>query len=871
MNFKSIAAVALTLIIIVPIGLGFGLASEDEEVEKTIVTDSSSISDMILNSSTNYYMAFNGPDNNSNLFDIGRGVLVSPDYLSTGTTPTSLPIYERSYGASTQVSYTNTVTNGPSASTGTATTTTTAASSSIYYLNEDIDSAGVAVVASGYSTTLSGVDMLSSPSPVMTIYIGDDLIEDYPPNTPQLYLNDTYVMDVPSQTYLHLVLDDDGLFSLGYYSSSGWVSTTDIWSFALINPDPASTTVVTDVIHTAAVSLNTPTTIEVQSFALIDLEFTITTYSGGTMSTETSMWSNVAETTRYSTTTVDVGSTYIAVYNGASTSPSRLVWSIEGISISNVSIGALSTWTNGAQSPSAATITTSPSATLTLTPSDIPYFLDGITQNSAASRIVVTVNYTSNGTPYSDSYEQDVAVSGFIISRIDIANNQDGTMKVEYRNPTSLSQYTTFSYPSATSLQVTVWGPSITLQSRVVTTPGYSPDMSGSWYLSLNPASEYALIMTIDGATVVRTGLNGLSYIEHIGSSLTTSIGTFNDVSALSIIGNPDTISTISYTDSGEYADPNIGWLLPRISNDGFLWTNGFDNIYVRMMVSLPTLYDITIDLEHGVDTLLTIARSDSSTSITHADGSAQLGDYTNLMIEINVRDSTIIVSGIMSWPAVGFYPQTFNQVVIDHNFSSDLSSLQITEGGVPLAGRAHYRVDTASIRAGTFPSTVDYTLNLYAYWPQDAHQRVYITSVAVYGDSITIGGRTLPVTNGAVTVDDSPIQLLHATIDIIRDGSAYQVSINDTGWESSSPEIVFNGEWSLTMNRQTIGQKVTTETHWTPGEFALDDNGFVLVMLLAAVGAFVVLGMTGARSGAKVGLLALICGGAAAVGLMIL
>lgn len=190
------------------------------------------------------------------------------------------------------------------------------------------------------------------------------------------------------------------------------------------------------------------------------------------------------------------------------------------------------------------------------------------------------------------------------------------------------------------------------------------------------------------------------------------------------------------------------------------------------------------------------------------------------------------------------------------------------------------YRVDNALVVAGQYPSTVDYALNVWGLFPNDTYQRVYINSIGVYGDSITIAGNSYTVTDGMIAVTNTEtgelenVKLLQAAIVMTVDGGRYTTTVNGipvTVGSSTVPTVVFNGEWSLTATRNTVTEETVIKSEWVPGEFALDDNGFVLVMLLTAMGAFVVLGMTGARSGAKVALLALICGGAALIGLTII
>jgi hypothetical protein len=65
------------------------------------------------------------------------------------------------------------------------------------------------------------------------------------------------------------------------------------------------------------------------------------------------------------------------------------------------------------------------------------------------------------------------------------------------------------------------------------------------------------------------------------------------------------------------------------------------------------------------------------------------------------------------------------------------------------------------------------------------------------------------------------------------------------------------------------LEEVTSTQLRWQPGEFGFDEVGFIVVGLIACLGAFVGLGMYGRRSGAKVGVLMLICGGAAMVLLM--
>lgn len=89
-SLKALAAIALTLIIAVPIGAGYALSLHDEEITNWESTNTSNISDALLNAESPYYTDYTGPNNNSEVFykNIGR-----PDYVSVSNVASSLPVY----------------------------------------------------------------------------------------------------------------------------------------------------------------------------------------------------------------------------------------------------------------------------------------------------------------------------------------------------------------------------------------------------------------------------------------------------------------------------------------------------------------------------------------------------------------------------------------------------------------------------------------------------------------------------------------------------------------------------------------------------------------------------------------------------------
>lgn len=413
----------------------------------------------------------------------------------------------------------------------------------------------------------------------------------------------------------------------------------------------------------------------------------------------------------------------------------------------------------------------------------------------------------------------------------------------------------------------------------------------GRNYTPINISGDYV--------SAIGTGLTGVKVVHHNGSvdyvvieGATSLLKTpsdyavvdgvlYDSVSQLSIV-RPAGVSILQYTATtaveGEYADVSAGWTVPGSGNPfSPYWYNGQTNASVSMCVHIEEGRDVFLEPRASVsDTepwVHIIRGSDGVVTVAHdVDGdtvSVVLGEYSDLYVTITKE--SYIVSGIPSWPAMGTAPSTLHTVTLDHDLQDDFNFVEIAVPGNYYED-VRLRVDSAQIVAGTFPSTKDYTLNMNALFPSKSYS-VRVHSIGVYGDSLTLAGVSLPVTNGTVTVNDRTIALRGADISCIdRDGDGiYVTSIGteEVGTTTGPGSIYLEGEWSLTATAYMLEEVTSTQLRWQPGEFGFDETGFVVVGLIACLGAFVGLGMYGRRSGAKVGILMLICGGAAMVLLM--
>ncbi len=404
----------------------------------------------------------------------------------------------------------------------------------------------------------------------------------------------------------------------------------------------------------------------------------------------------------------------------------------------------------------------------------------------------------------------------------------------------------------------------------------WSTNLSGHLVLNLTVGSDTTAVAYTDADSLV------VSY-----NTVTVTHGTENDIySDVTGIGYAQSLSSSNFVYSYQsstietYADVSYGWTTPTSSYVHYdYWMNGFVNSYVRMMIHMEANETFEISSHYTDSVVALYLTSDSLNRVTAKiyGTDYDLGRYTDMMIEVDAATGYITVTGIASWPSIGSLPETTYNSVTGYSgvITEDFTELFITDINTHAV---ELRVDSAQIVAGYFPSTKDYALNVGHLYPESTRQSVIIDSVGIYGDSLGFwysGAPHYDVTDGTITVDGTVIPIKGMKIDFEKVGTgttAWNISANGHFITTAgSPTVIFNGEWSLTLHHAETTTESVVQNSWVAGEFALDENGFVMAMLLVALAAFVALGMTGGRSGAKVGILALICGGAVLTGLIII
>ena len=421
-----------------------------------------------------------------------------------------------------------------------------------------------------------------------------------------------------------------------------------------------------------------------------------------------------------------------------------------------------------------------------------------------------------------------------------------------------------------TATEVTAW--KFIGDANFTVLPFYQDAATVTSLTSYSMATDHptAVTITFNNSTVAYDAVLGYASVTWDSSGLATVDGrSYTNVATLGFatgIASENLYYDAMTVVADTYANVSAGWKLPQVSGAATSdwWTNNQLNASVRMMISfsdaahayIGPVADIgdtyPVELNYSAGVMYVI---DQATNISYS-----LGNYSKVMVVMDQESATVY--GISSWPSLGKMPATLNSVTIDY---TDLEPFTYIALSAVDPEDVSFRVDAANVVAGYFPSTKDYTLNMDALYPNSSYS-IKFNSIGVYGDSINIGSTSFAVTDGRISVGGVTVALKGATITSLYNGSSFDnaingLAVNTTG---SPASIVFGGEWSLTITSNTLEETTNTKTEWTPGEFAFDKRDFAAVGLMVAGACLVGLGMMGQRSGVKMGILLLICGGAA-------
>lgn len=448
----------------------------------------------------------------------------------------------------------------------------------------------------------------------------------------------------------------------------------------------------------------------------------------------------------------------------------------------------------------------------------------------------------------------------------------------------------------------------VNIGSTVSPIPVYSMTGTYNWNVSTgvnNPDDNFGPVWSFSVTTDQMTNMsfsltNG--YTQGVTVAATTPATTYTVVKTSDnyiVDGSTtipaDTVTGVRFTFKGSYTIPvtvqaisgyantSYGWHATD-DDTGYFWSNNHNNSSLLMTINMPsaTSFDILIQLPDNFNTSnsrISISKDGSgnvsvSTYSKQPEvspvllDSADLGNYQFIRLEINYSSSQLVVSGLASWPPMTSNPVLYNSKTLDLHKIPGYSVFSRLYFNDP-AGSNIYRIDRATISAGTYPTATDVTINPKEYYPQLDSLKLTISKIGIVGDSITFAGETYQVTDGQITIGSSKQNVenivFRSTTD---DGVTWHNYVNkrQVGDTSAVSTIGLGGTWSAIYTLSDLDMRTETAPEWIPGGFGIDQDMFALIGLMTCAALTVLLGMYGVRSGVKVLWLMMATGGAALV-----
>ena len=419
-------------------------------------------------------------------------------------------------------------------------------------------------------------------------------------------------------------------------------------------------------------------------------------------------------------------------------------------------------------------------------------------------------------------------------------------------------------------------------------------DTSQSAYIWELTSATFNITTTVDVtftyADATTSTITGVTDLYSAGSTFIGYVGgssfSVSDVASFSVSSNTTFIANQRVTITGNGGSglyqgntPNVayGW---TFSEDALWGVPGNATSFAALTIDFSDLegtYQYTVTPTDGSDPqTVTIVRhnttSPSDPSYMTVNGEhiyLNMEDDGTISEDMNVYQilfnmTSFTVNYIGKMPTIGTQAYAYSSVVVpyDVGVNSEIESISLPDGPV-------YRMDISTIRSNTYPIIHDkvYQFGTFSGYPSSS---VVLSKPEIVGDSLTIAGETFTTSGNYLTISGKKVLIDKLEIRSYLEDGVYHNTIGKYALPDTNIPltITFNGIWYLGVNETPLKYNTWVSTEWQPGVFAWNgvDSSFALMGLITCVGVFIGLGMYGRRSGAKVGTLMLICGGAALI-----
>lgn len=372
------------------------------------------------------------------------------------------------------------------------------------------------------------------------------------------------------------------------------------------------------------------------------------------------------------------------------------------------------------------------------------------------------------------------------------------------------------------------------------TVPFLNSELNKKDYLIYDPVNDFGTVYTWNGTARYSGTSDDISvfYYEDDNAHpgwFSNEGNTFKTMFYMSDRAAPFITVECTQSTAGtmKYADITKGYAIKPTNTVNVVWNNTYENGDIKILFRAENTtgtYNNTLTVANNT---ISVDYADKRFSVTlNSDSPVDIGTWRNIVLDIDLINGKLYVLPVRTF-------NSFTNVVTDNTsvLIGDLVGAAPTNNIVwsPTSNSFLFNVYSTEVFMNTYGVVmVNPNMDINDYFTDlNDFYRLRMYNFAIYGESMTVNGETLAVSNGTITYDDTTLELRNISV-TYADG---KVTIGDNHatidlGEITTTDISMTGNWYFftELDRGYTSQKLIYDWDW--GTFIFDNTQFCVFYL---------------------------------------
>lgn len=212
-----------------------------------------------------------------------------------------------------------------------------------------------------------------------------------------------------------------------------------------------------------------------------------------------------------------------------------------------------------------------------------------------------------------------------------------------------------------------------------------------------------------------------------------------------------------------------------------------------------------------------TVSRNGGRTYVTLNGVTTDIGTWNQIQIDLDTINGTMTVTPIVTWDNFNNYTLSTTSTLI-----GSLKKVNIEKITYTANNSFRLQVVNTTVFFNSYGVVmVDPSITISDLWPNYTRFMIKISKVATVGNSITLGSTTYPITDNAIFVNNTQLNITELDIYYEKVDSNWKIKLvsekNSAEIVESSTYIGMTGAWYFNAGFYDIVTKQVSENVWNP------------------------------------------------------